>query len=202
MPPGTPNIDFDDLEFEFTLRNHTDKSLASCVVEFSGQVKFWDEDLYEDRVIGNISGYRINLKRARNSGMDQDEMLEQISAEVADFAETILTKRTMLDAMFDNLMDESDRKCNYLIYVAEISIEPEFRCMGLGSTLLSKIPVMMDVSHSMIALKAFPINHEYGTPSDLAEIARVKHFYEKQKFVHVGGDYMARLYDSSQVLGQ
>jgi hypothetical protein len=75
-----------------------------------------------------------------------------------------------------------------LFYVAEISIEPEFRCMGLGSTLLSKIAVMMDLSNSMVALKAFPLMFKYAASSGADEIDRVKRFYEKHGFKHVGGD--------------
>ena len=53
----------------------------------------------------------------------------------------------------------------------------------------------MDVSNSMVALKAFPLMFEYASSSGTDEIERVKRFYEKQGFEHVGGEYMARVFD-------
>ena len=54
---------------------------------------------------------------------------------------------------------------------------------------------MMDVHNSMVALKAFPLMFKYDSVSTADEIGRVKHFYEKQDFKHVGGEYMAKVFD-------
>lgn len=187
-------IDLDDLEFEFTLKNHSDATLEPFVVLFSGHVRGWDERAGEDRNLGNIVSFRINLKSARAQAFNQQELLEQLSAEIADFSETVLGDDSVLVELYPDMQCIVEHNCNYLIYVAEISIEPEFRCMGLGSTLLSKIAVMMDVSNSMVALKAFPLVFKYGSSSGADEIDRVKRFYEKHGFKHVGGDYMARVF--------
>jgi ribosomal protein S18 acetylase RimI-like enzyme len=188
-------IDMDDLEFEFTLKNHSDASLEPFVILFSGYVRGWDENAGEDRNLGNIIGFRINLKSARAQKLEQHKLLEQLSAEIADFAETVMGDESVLSTLYPDMQCVIEGRCNYLIYVAEISIEPEFRCMGLGSTLLSKIPVMMDVHESMVALKAFPLMFKYGSSSSADEVKRVKHFYEKQGFKHVGGEYMAKVFD-------
>ena len=55
--------------------------------------------------------------------------------------------------LYPDMQGIVERNCNYLIYVAEISIAPEFRCMGLG------------VSNSMVALKAFPLVFKQGSSS-------------------------------------
>ncbi len=197
MPPDNRKtvIDLDDLEFEFTLKSHSVVSLEPFVTLFSGHVQGWDENAGEDRVLGNISGSRINLKSARVRNQDQHRILEQLSAEIADFSATIVGNETIRLTLHDGVQCIRDGSCNYLIYIAEISIEPEFRCMGLGSTLLSKIPVMMDVNNSMVALKAFPLQFKYGSSSSADEIKRVKRFYEKQGFEYVGGDYMVKIFD-------
>jgi GNAT superfamily N-acetyltransferase len=188
-------IDLEDLEFEFTLKSHSVESLEPFVILFSGHVSGWDENAGDDRVLGNISGFRINLKSARAQGMNQHKLLEQLSAEIADFSETVLGDEAALSTIHTGMQCVAEKQCNYLIYVSEISIEREFRCMGLGSTLLSKIPVMMDVLNSMVALKAFPLHFKYGSSSNSGEIKRVKRFYEKLGFEYVGGDYMVKVYE-------
>ena len=190
----TATIDLDDLEFEFTLKSHSFVSLEPFVNMFSGYVRGWDENAGEDRNLGNISGFRINLKSARARKLDQHKILEQLSAEIAGFAETVIGNQSVLPTLYPGMQCVTECRCNYLIYIAEISIEPEFRCMGLGSTLLSKIPVMMDTDNSMVALKAFPLHFKYGSSSGSDEIQRVKRFYEKQGFEYVGGEYMVKVY--------
>lgn len=188
-------INLDDLEFEFTLKSHSVESLEPFVILFSGHVSGWDENAGDDRILGNISGFRINLKSARAKGINPHRMLEQLSAEIADFSKTVMEDEAALSTIYTGMQCIAERQCNYLIYISEISIEPEFRCMGLGSTLISKIPVMMDVLNSMVALKAFPLHFKYGSSSSSGEIRRVKRFYEKQGFEYVGGDYMVKVHE-------
>jgi hypothetical protein len=106
-------IDLDDLEFEFTLKNHPDATLEPFVILFSGYVRGWDENAGEDRNLGNIVGSRINLKAARAQAFDQQELLEQLSAEIADFSETVLGDDSVLAELYPDMQCIVERNCNY-----------------------------------------------------------------------------------------
>ena len=181
MSDQLANIDFSELEYEFSLKPHMDAALAEFIIRFSGFIECWDDDQLADIKIGEISGYRIDMKRANAKGPGYLAILEQVSPEIADFAEFM-----PIACGGEALL------CEGLIYVNEISIDPRYRSMGLGSDLLNRIPQMMDVRHSLIALKAFPITYEYGKVSNPDAVRRVKRFYEKLGFDHVGGEYMSK----------
>jgi GNAT superfamily N-acetyltransferase len=175
------NIDFNELEYEFSLKSHADASLADYVLQFHGSIKLWDDEALDEISIGDISGYRINFHVLKVENLDFADLLEQISHEVAEFS-----RKAELTC------EPGQDRCHCMVYVTEINIDPAFRNQGLGSSLLNRIPKMLDIHNCIIALKAFPISYDYaGRPSQNA-IQQVKNFYSRQGFVPVGGEYMSK----------
>lgn len=180
------------LEFEFSIKPFTDEELTHYVIEFVGKAILWDDDLGEDRVVGVIRGHRIDFAQARFDGMNPQKLADSISPDISDF---------MLNVFPDGECYVSDnqpgntcpkKKCSGMIYIDEIMVEPEYRSQGIGAELLKRMSEMIDLEACMIGLKAFPLSENYGEKRDPEEIRRVKQFYERLEFVHVGGDYMIK----------
>jgi len=174
------SIDFAELEYEFSLKPYQDDELGKRIITFNGFIEAWDDQQAIEKRIGDINGYRIDFREIQNNEPGPVEILEQISPEIADFSEFFLAAWGV-----------NNKPCAGVIYVNEINISPDYRSLGLGSNLLNRIPQMMDVQDCLITLKAFPITYDYGKVSNPEAVRRVKKFYEKLGFEHVGGEYMA-----------
>lgn len=191
--PQTP----DDLDFEFSLKPNPDEELGQYVLGFWGKAIYWD-DAGEDRVVGEISGHRLDIALAVHDGFEPSLLFDSIVPEIADFAETVLrNKSCILPESADAEVPQADCEC--LVFISELKVDLSHRGQGLGSALLRRMGRMIDLTNCLIALKAFPLADELGKPAEPEEIARVKRFYERHNFIHAGGEFMikdARLCDA------
>jgi GNAT superfamily N-acetyltransferase len=180
----------EDVEYEFTLKPDTDETLSQYILHFHGWAQLWDDQALEERTIAEISGLRLDLASAHADGYMDDDILELISSDVADFSDVVLHHQNCLVAR--DVDTEEKVECGCLVFINEIEVDENFRGHGLGSTLIRRLPSMIDVSDCLLALKAFPIADEYGEPIEPEKIKRIKHFYEQLGFEHVGGEFMAK----------
>ncbi|AKH19456.1 GNAT family N-acetyltransferase [Sedimenticola thiotaurini] len=181
-----------DLEFEFSLKPDPDPELAPYVVRFLGTSVAWDDEAATDRIAGEILGHRIDLAAAIVDGVEQSLLLDSVCPELSEFAQTAFGDD---GCHFMQQTDEGVTKkqeCSGLVYINEITIDPDYRGQGIGTALMGKIGQMVDVEDSIIALKAFPLSPEYGKPVPPADVERVKRFYERLGFVHIGGEFMVK----------
>lgn len=180
----------DDIEYEFTLKPDADEALGQYILHFHGWVQVWDERELEDRKIAEIDGIRLDLATAHADGYRDDDILELISNDVADFSDVVLHhENCMVDK---DLYSEEKVECGCLVFINEIRVDEDYRGHGLGTSLIRRLPSMIDLSDCLLALKAFPLSDEYGQPTDPEKIKRIKHFYEQLGFEHVGGEFMAK----------
>ncbi|HID48670.1 MAG TPA: N-acetyltransferase [Chromatiales bacterium] len=179
------------LEFEFSLKPHDDPALSQYVLEFAGKASRWDDELAEDRIVGEIRGYRIDLSSAIFDKLNLHELLDSVSSELSDFAGTVMKDdRCILPETENHEYEEKECKC--LVYIGQLIVDPEFRGLGIGSSLLRLMGGMIDVTDCLIALKAFPLSDELGKPAEPAYIAKVKQFYERNGFQHTEGEFMIK----------
>ncbi|MCW8890789.1 MAG: GNAT family N-acetyltransferase [Sedimenticola sp.] len=181
-----------ELEFEFSLRPGSDPELAPYVVEFIGKTLAWDDREGSEKRVGEIRGYKLDLAAADVDGLDQASLLDSICPEISDFSQTAFGDAGChyLQEMADG--NQTRRACSGLVYINEIKVDSNYRGQGIGTALLGKIGQMVGIENSLIALKAFPLSEEYGKRVPDIEVQRVKHFYERQGFTHIGGEYMVK----------
>jgi len=184
----TPALD--DIEYEFSLKPDTDETLGQYILHFHGWVQRWDDDALEERKIAEINGLRLDLATAHADGYRDDDLLELISSDVADFSDVVLHHQNC--QVIKDLESDEKIECGCLVFINEIKVDEHFRGHGLGTNLIRRIPSMIDVSDCLLALKAFPLKDEHDRPTDPDKIKRIKHFYEKLGFEHVGGEFMAK----------
>jgi GNAT superfamily N-acetyltransferase len=188
----------DDIEYRFSLTQDPDPDLGRYVIAFSGHACWWDPEADAERCLGEMLGRRVALAAALDDGLDQRELLDSLSAELAEFSETVLRdERCLLPPGGEPHLVAAECEC--LVYVAELRVEGDVRGLGIGSALLTRLGSMLDIADCLIALKAFPLTDEYGAPVTEAEIGRIKGFYAKHGFVPAGGEFMikdARLCES------
>jgi GNAT superfamily N-acetyltransferase len=186
-----PDTTFPGLDFEFSLKPHDDNTLAQYVLEFEGKAMQWDDELAEERAVGEIRGYRIDLSTAQYDQLDLNELLDSVSSELSDFANAMMKDdRCILPETENHIYEEKECKC--LVYISELIVDPGFRSHGVGSTLLQRMGGMIDVTDCLIALKAFPLADELGKSADPAYIAKVKRFYERNGFKNTEGEFMIK----------
>jgi len=178
------------VEYEFALKPDADETLGQYILHFHGWVQLWDEGALEERKIAEINGLRLDLATAHADGYMDDNLLELISSDIADFSDVVLHHQNCLVAR--DLESDEKVECGCLVFINEIRVDEKFRGHGLGSNLIRRLPLMIDVSDCLLALKAFPLADEYGEPTPPEKIQRVKHFYEQLGFEHVGGEFMAK----------
>jgi GNAT superfamily N-acetyltransferase len=181
-----------ELEFEFSLRPGSDPELSPYVLEFTGKTMAWDDLAGIEKVVGEIRGYKFDLASAVVDGLNQADLLDSVCPEISDFSQTAFG-----DAGCHYLQEMADgshtrQSCSGLVYINEITVDPNYRGQRIGTALMSKIGQMVDVENCLIALKAFPLSEEYGRRVPDTEVERVKHFYERQGFSHIGGEYMVK----------
>jgi GNAT superfamily N-acetyltransferase len=181
-----------DLEFEFSLRPDSDSELAPYVVKFTGKSIVWDESTGSDRVVGEIHGHKLDLAAAIVDGVDQTLLLDSVCPELSEFSRTAFGDNGChyLQKMTDGSLKKQE--CSGLVYINEITVDPAYRGQRIGSALMGKIGQMVDVEDSIIALKAFPLSPEYGKRVPEADVERVKRFYERLGFTHIGGEFMVK----------
>lgn len=181
----------DDIEFAFTLRPDPDPAMGQYVLAFEGQATAWDDDIGDDRPVGQIRGHRIDLVSALHDGLGQDVLLESLTPEIADFAQAVLSDgRCLLPAV--ELSGLAAEECDGVVYIAELLVEPGFRGRGVGTTLLHRLGATIDLAHCLIALKALPLREDHAQVSTDAEVARVKRFYARNGFTQAQGEYMVK----------
>jgi GNAT superfamily N-acetyltransferase len=181
----------DDIEFAFTLKPNPDPAVGQYVLAFEGEATAWDDALGDDRPVGHIRGHRIDLVSAIHDGLSQNGLLESVTPEIADFAQTVLGDGRCLlpPAEPSGLAAEA---CDCVVYIAELWVEPDFRGSGVGTTLLHRLGATIDLAHCLIALKALPLREDHAQASTDAEVARVKRFYAHNGFSRVQGEYMVK----------
>jgi len=181
----------EDLEFEFTLKPDSDESLGRFVLGFEGLARVWDDESGEERHAGTIRGHRIDLVSALHDGLSQQELLECLTPEIAEFAQVVLGDRQCLlpGSEAESLGPED---CDGLVYVSELWVEPPYRSRGIGSELLRRLGSTIDLARCLIALKALPLREDHAQASTPEEVARVKGFYLNHGFDHAGEEYMVK----------
>ncbi|MCW8908008.1 MAG: GNAT family N-acetyltransferase [Sedimenticola sp.] len=181
-----------DLEFEFSLRPDSDPVLARYVVQFIGKAIIWDDASGTDRVVGEIHGHKLDLAAAIIDGVEQGLLLDSVCPELSEFSNTAFGDNGCyyLQEMADGTLEK--QQCSGLVYINEISVEPDYRGRQIGTELMSKIGQLVDVEDSIIALKAFPLSEEYGRKVPEESVERVKRFYERLGFTHIGGEFMVK----------
>jgi len=119
-------------------------------------------------------------------------LLDSVCPELSEFSQTAFGDDGChyLQEMADGSMKKQE--CSGLVYINEITIDPDYRGQRIGSALMGKIGQMVDVEDSIIALKAFPLSPEYGKRVPEADVERVKRFYERLGFTHIGGEFMVK----------
>lgn len=181
----------DALEFEFSLKPESDESLGRYVLGFEGQARVWDDETGEERQAGTIRGHRIDLVSAFHDGLGQQELLESLTPEIAEFAGVVLGDRQcLLPASEAEALAPED--CDGLVYVAELWVEPPYRGRGIGSELLRRLGSTIDLERCLIALKALPLREDHARTSTPDEVDRVKRFYVRHGFDHAGEAYMVK----------
>jgi len=185
------NLTVEDIELEFRLKPADEGQLGPYILAFEGEASVWDDDIACERVVGTISGHRIDLVSATYDGIGQAEILECLTPEIADFADTVLRdSRCILPASEDNTLNQEP--CDCLVYIARLWVAPEYRSQGMGSALLRRLGASIDIEHCLIALKAHPIRQEPSGHASAEEIERVKHFYERMGFETASGEFMVK----------
>jgi GNAT superfamily N-acetyltransferase len=181
----------EDIEFAFSLKPDPDQHIGHYVLAFEGHASAWDEDLSDERPVGQIRGHRIDLVSALQDGIGQEVLLEALTPEIAEFAGTVLgDERCLLPAAELDGLEPTD--CDCIVYIAELWVEPEFRGLGVGTTLLYRLGATIDLTHCLIALKALPLREDHAQVSTDDEVARVKRFYARNGFTHAQGEYMVK----------
>ena len=138
-----PNPTVEDIEFEFRLKPSDDEHLEPYILAFDGEVNLWDDDVGRERVVGTISGHRIDLVSAMHDGLTQGEILECLTPEIADFADTVLqNSRCMLPSSEGDTLEQEP--CDCLVYIARLWVEPQYRSQGMGSALLRRLAATID----------------------------------------------------------
>jgi GNAT superfamily N-acetyltransferase len=186
------NFPLDELEFEFSLRPDSDPTLGLYVIDFRGKALIWDDNLGRERVVAEMRGHRLDLATASMDGLDQNLLLDSVCPEISELSETVFHDQGCHYCHPGS--DGQIRRQEYdgLVYINEITVDPELRGHNIGSMLMSRIGQMIDVENCIIGLKAMPIHDGFDEESSDDEIKRVKQFYERMGFIHAGGEFMIK----------
>ena len=190
-----------NLEFEFSLTPSVIEKFSHYLLAFSGNARTWDGDIGDDIVVGEISGYRLDIAAARGDELDLDEFFDSVSAEISDFKHAVCPSlRYTLEG--DEAKGIEKAECEALVYINKVAVKPEHRGHQIGTYLMQRMSEVLDMGNGLVGLKAFPLEEEVinnNTPKTRTEISRVKHFYEKLGFEHAGGEFMKK--DARNCLG-
>jgi len=175
-------------EFEFTIRPQSDVALAQYVIYFTGLARCWDDELADEKQVGEIDGVRIDIAAAEVDGLNIDEIIESVSPELAEFRAKAFKDGKCLLPNKNNQLSE----CESLVFIDRLYIEPEFRGRGLGSELMRRMSQMIDVENALIGLKAYPLKEEYDSVRSPESVQKVRNFYAKLGFKYYGDDFMKK----------
>ena len=184
----------DNLEFEFSLKPSVIEALSHYLIAFSGKARVWDDDIGDDIVVGEITGYRLDIAAARTDNLDLDEFFDSVSAEISDFKHAVCpSMRYTIEGGEAAGIEKAE--CEALVYISKMLVPPKLRGNRIGTFLMQRLSEVLDMGNGLVGLKAFPLTDK--TINDNAsrtytEIARVKHFYEKLGFQHAGGEFMKK----------
>jgi len=188
----------EDVEFEFSLKPASDPEFSHYLLQFLGKAICWDETSGEDKVVGEISGHRLDLAAARSAKLDFQYFLDSVSSEVSDLGEkvfegkdTCILKKSIKDGI-------EKAECDCIIYIDTLLVNPSYRGKGLGKTLLRRLSEMIDMEKGLVALKAYPIPDDpqaisdSDSPKTEQEIEKVKQFYGHLGFQRTTDDFMIK----------
>ena len=68
----------EDAEFEFSLKPASDPEFSHYLLHFFGKATCWDDSIAEDKVVGEISGHRLDLAAARSADLGFQYFLDSI----------------------------------------------------------------------------------------------------------------------------
>ena len=191
-----------NLEFEFSLKPSVIEELSHYLIAFSGKARAWDDDIGDDIVVGEMTGYRLDIAAARADALDLDEFFDSVSAEISDFKHAVCPSMRYTLNGGEAAEGIQNVECEALVYISKMLVPPKLRGNRIGTFLMQRLSEVLDMGNGLVGLKAFPLADE--TINDNAtrtytEIARVKHFYEKLGFQHAGGEFMKK--DARNCLG-
>jgi len=188
----------EDAEFEFSLKPASDPEFSHYLLRFFGKAICWDETTAEDKVVGEISGHRLDLSAARSAKISFQYFLDSVSAEVSDLGnnvfegkDTCVLKKSIKDGI-------EKAECDCIIYIDTLLVDPAYRGRGIGKTLLRRLSEMIDMENGLVALKAYPIPDDPQAISDSdlpkteQEIEKVKQFYGHLGFQRTADDFMVK----------
>jgi len=179
-----------ELEFEFSIKPSDIEEFSQLLLEFKGKAILWDDDA-EEKVVARLSGHRLDISRARESFDDIQELFDSISPEISDLGSYIISDNNCFIESFSK--DEPEKTpCSSLVYIEELTVEPEYRNLTIGTEMLKRMSQVVDMNKALVALKAFPIIED-KTEERTPELKKqLKHFYSKLGFRHSGEHYMVK----------
>jgi len=194
-------IDANNLEFEFSLKPSVIEEFSHYLIAFSGKAQIWDNDIGDEIVVGEITGYRLDIAAARADALDLDGFFDSVSAEISDFKHAVCpSKRYTIEG--NDAIGIEKAECEAFVYISKVQVPPELRGNRIGTFLMQRLSEVLDMGNGLVGLKAFPLADEPindNTSRSHTEIARIKHFYEKLGFQHAGGEFMKK--DARNCLG-
>jgi GNAT superfamily N-acetyltransferase len=178
------------LEYEVSIRPNHESGLDPYIQDFSVVVKAWDDEEAETITIGKVTGHRIDLASARVDKIEFSELLESVSPQISDFREKVLQDDECFLPV--HAANEQQERCECLVYIDEITVQPEYRGQQIGTQLFRHIGQMLNMENCLIGLFAFPIASQPGEKRSIIDINRVKNFYQKLGFLHAGHEFMVK----------
>ncbi len=178
-----------ELEFEFSLKPSELESFSGFLIDFHGRAFVIDEhaDMQE---VARLNGHRLDLSIARQYFEQLQELLDCISAEMADLGHHILRdNQCFIECCSRN---ESERTpCGSLVFIGELWVEAAFRNQGIGQEMLKRMSQIIDLNQTLVALKAYPIVDEQSTCTPEL-MQRLKGFYHRLGFRRSGEHFMVK----------
>lgn len=183
----------EEVEFEFRVKPSIDPELSQYVLDFFGIATMWDDESGEDKVVGEISGNRIDIAQAKSDALDLDATIESISPDLSDFWHIIARHGACFLDGEESRKEGKERECAGLVFISRVKVEPDCRSCGIGTRLIQQMSQVIDLGDCLIALKAFPLAEEqYGESRSSEAIGKVRHFYEKLGFKPQQSDFMTK----------
>ncbi len=182
----------EDLEYQFTIKPLPDPELGHYVLEIEGKVVGWDDDEGREREVGHMRVHRVDLALARYDQIDMADLLDSITPDIAAFRDTAFHNGVCYLPGSRSDSSEPRLLCDCLVFVDEIEIDPALRSQGIGSEFFRRMSEMIDLENCIVGLKAYPLSRNYGEQRRPDDIQRVKQFYERLGFRHIGSDFMVK----------
>ena len=183
-------VDFNDLEFEFSLKPSDNDEFSHILIDFKGKAVMCDEHA-DEQLVAQLSGQRIDLASARHSHDDMQLLFDSISAEISDLGSHIISNNNCYIECCSS--DESEKTpCGSLVYIHELVVDRAWRNRRIGSEMLKRMSQIIDMNKTLVALKAYPIADDDSQPRTDEQKKKLKNFYSKLGFRHSGEHYMVK----------